>query len=108
MAIQPILRTISKSMGLIRNVWYLDDGLLVGDPVKLVEALAFLESELLKRGLALNRKKCAPWGPAAHAVPHSDNIPATALEPYWGITLLGVPIPFPGSTGHLRKEWDTP
>jgi hypothetical protein len=107
LAIQPILRTISKSMGLIWNVWYLDDGLMVGDPDKLGEALAFLESELLKRGLTLNRKKCALWGPAAHAVPHSDNIPIIAWEPDSGITLLGAPIPFPGSTGHLEKEWDT-
>jgi hypothetical protein len=62
LAIQPILRTISKSMGLIWNVWYLDDGLLVGDPTKLGEALAFLECELLKRGLTLNRKKMCALG----------------------------------------------
>jgi hypothetical protein len=34
LAIQPIIRTISDKMGLIWNVWYLDDGLLVGDPEK--------------------------------------------------------------------------
>jgi hypothetical protein len=105
LAIQPIVRTISRTMGLIWNVWYLDDGLLVGDPQKLGEALAYLERELRKRGLALNRKKCALWGPAASLVPHSADIPIVPWEPDSGITLLGAPIPFPGSTGHLAKEW---
>ena len=105
LAIQPIIRTISRSMGLIWNVWYLDDGLLVGDPQKLGDALAYLEGELRKRGLSLNRKKCVLWGPAAALVPHSEGIPSVPWEPDSGITLLGAPIPFPGSTGHLAKEW---
>ena len=62
LAIHPIVRTISRSMGLIWNVWYLCYCLLVGEPQKLGEALAYLERELRKRGLALNRKKCALWG----------------------------------------------
>ena len=63
LAIQPIVRTISRTIGLIWNVWYLDDGLLVGDPQKLGEALAYLERELRKRGLALNREEMRPMGP---------------------------------------------
>jgi hypothetical protein len=51
LAIQPVIRTISDKMGLIWNVWYLDDGLLVGDPEKLGMALLYLETELRKRGL---------------------------------------------------------
>jgi hypothetical protein len=107
LAIQPIIRTISDKMGLIWNVWYLDDGLLVGDPDKLGMALLYLETELLKRGLTLNRQKCALWGPAASLVPHSTGIPVTPWEPDTGITLLGAPIPFPGCTKHLVREWDT-
>ena len=106
LAIQPIIREISDKMGLIWNVWYLDDGLLVGDPEKLGMALAYLDAELMKRGLTLNRQKCTLWGPAASLVPHSTDIPVTPWDPDSGITLLGAPIPFPGCTHQLVREWD--
>ena len=54
-AIQDLIRHITAIMGLIWNVWYLDDGLLVGSPEQISQALAYLEVELLKRGLRLNR-----------------------------------------------------
>jgi hypothetical protein len=106
LGIQPILRDISEKMGLIWNIWYLDDGLLVGDPDKVGIALQFLESELAKRGLAVNRRKCVLWGPAGGSVPQTQDIQVTPWEPGSGITVLGAPIPFPGSTNHVDKEWD--
>ena len=74
------------------------------DPKKLGEALAYLESGLRNRGLSLKRKMCVVWGPAAGRVPHPEDVPTVPWEPDSGITLLGVPIPFPGSKGHLSKE----
>jgi hypothetical protein len=81
LAIQLIVPTISRFMGFIWNVWYLDDGLLVGEPRRVREALAYLEGELRKRVLSLNRKKCTPWGPTTSLVPHSDDIPVVPWEP---------------------------
>lgn len=87
-------------------MWYLDDGILVGDPDKIGHALLFLETELRKKGLQINRKKCVLWGPAAHAVPHAEGIPQTPWTPGEGITVLGTPIPFPGSQQYVDDHWD--
>ena len=102
-----MVREITEKMGLIWNVWYLDDGLLVGDPDKIGNALQFLEKELRKRGLQVNRGKCVLWGPAGSAVPFCEGIQVTPWEPGSGITVLGTPVGFPGSTDHLDKEWAT-
>ena len=61
-------------MGLIWNIWYLHDGLLVGSPAQISQALAYLEVELLKRGLRLNRAKSNLWGPAASLVAGSEGM----------------------------------
>ena len=74
-------------MGVLWNVLYLDDGLLIGDLEKLGKAPAYLEREILQRGLLLKRRKCALWGPAASLVPNSDDIPVISWEPDSGITL---------------------
>jgi len=105
LGIQSLLTHISNCMGLIWNVWYLDDGLLVGDPDKIGLALQYLETELTKRGLAINRGKCVLWGPAANAVPNTQDISITPWEPGSGITLLGAPIAFPGTTDYSNQYW---
>jgi hypothetical protein len=92
-------------MGLMWNVWYLDDGILVGDPARLGVALEFLDLELKKRGLSINRKKCVIWGPAGPAIPNTDGIHITPWVPGTGITVLGTPIAFPGTTDHVDREW---
>ena len=105
LGIQPIIREISQRMGLMWNVWYLDDGILVGDPARLGVALEFLDLELKKRGLSINRKKCVIWGPAGPAIPNTDGIHITPWVPGTGITVLGTPIAFPGTTDHVDREW---
>ena len=48
LGVHPVIREVSAKMGLVWNVWYLDDGILVGDPDKVGGALQFLERELKK------------------------------------------------------------
>ena len=105
LGVHPVLWEITAKMSLIWNVWYLDDGLFVGDPDKVGVALQFLEKELYKRGLQVNRGKCVLWGPAGHSVPYCDGIQVTPWEPGHGITVLGTRIAFPGSTDHIDHEW---
>ena len=40
-AIQDLIRHVTAHMGLIWNIWYLDDGLLVGSPEQISQALAY-------------------------------------------------------------------
>jgi hypothetical protein len=104
-AIQDLIRHITAHMGLIWNVWYLDDGLLVGSPENISTALAYLEAELLKRGLRLNRSKSNLWGPAADQVTGSEGMQIIPWHPNTGVTILGSPVSFPGSSAYVEEEW---
>ena len=55
-------------------------------------------------GLSLNLHKCELWGPGAEAWqgPPVKIIPWT---PKHGVTILGVPINFPGSTAYSESFW---
>jgi hypothetical protein len=92
-------------MGLIWNIWYLDDGLLVGSPEQISQALAYLKAELLKRGLRLNRAKSNLWGPAAALVTGSEGMNLIPWQPDSGVTILGSPVPFPGSSAYVEDDW---
>jgi hypothetical protein len=47
------------ALGLISNLWYLDDGFIAGPHATVIQALAILDgAEARKRGLLLNRAKC--------------------------------------------------
>ena len=48
-------------------MWYLDDGLLIGEPEKISTTFQFLVTEFRKIGLEVNAKKCSLWGPGSHA-----------------------------------------
>ena len=89
MAIQDLIRHITAQMGPIWNIWYLDDGLLVGSPEQISQALCYLEQELLKRGLRLNRAKSNLWGPAAPLVTGSDGMKIIPWQADSGVIILG-------------------
>ena len=102
-AIYDLIRHITANMGLMWNMWCLDDGLLVGSFERISQALAYLEMELLKRGL--NRAKSNLWGPAAPLVSGSECMKIIPWQPNSGVTILGSPVPFPGSTAYVEDDW---
>ena len=46
------------------NVWYLDDGHLVGSADTLANCLATIQASSSTLGVQLNLQKCRLWGPA--------------------------------------------
>ena len=90
--------------GLLLNLWYLDDGHLVGPQAVLEEALNILHTEGAKIGITLNADKCVLWGPAAQgASGRLAEIPITPWQRDSGIKVLGLPVCFPGSHGFAEK-----
>ena len=51
--------------GLRLNLWYLDDGTLVGSPESVAQALRTLEELLGEKGMCLNQGKTKLWAPRA-------------------------------------------
>ena len=110
LAIQDII--LSCPGDLDWNVWYLDDGTLLGRQEELEKALRFLEESFRKIGLMVNLSKCSLWGPIT--TPGKQIDPELALHHVrqipWkcgsGTLLLGVPVHFPRdptfATAHFR------
>ena len=57
LALQPLAERIVREAQLIWSCWYLDDGIMVGDPQRIQRVLTFLDEEGPKVGLHLNRSK---------------------------------------------------
>ena len=101
--------------------WYLDDGTLVGKPKEVFDYLGRLQVALSNVGLRLNLGKCCLWGPGIQAtgdpVPRYPDslpldhpgrtIPVLPFVPNSGITLLGVPIDYPGSSERTASHWSS-
>ena len=89
-ALQPVIERL-RDGGLELNIWYLDDGLLVGNVNAVKAALTLLKEHLPWRGLELNLSKCRLIGPgAAQPDPVFDGIPRSSLDE--GMVVLGVPV----------------
>ena len=106
LGLQELVERIHREAGLLWGVWYLDDGVLVGDPARIQQVLSFLDTEGSKIGLQLNRKKCVLWGPAALRVPEHASLQVRSWAHGAGITVLGVPVDRPGHTTQLESDWD--
>ena len=94
------------------QAWYLDDGVLVGTPEQLHNALETLISGMSLCGLEVNLDKCVIWGPAfsdpALLLPVESKlraIPVVPWRPGTGIQVLGVPVCFPGDDAYARHVW---
>ena len=103
--IQDILVRLQTHGGLLWNVWYLDDGCLVGSPEAIVQAFSFLQKEFAALGLHLNTSKCKLWGPGAHLASADTAVPVVPWDPQSGILLLGTPVSYPGSSAFLERHW---
>ena len=87
------------------DCWYLDDGLLVGDPARLSVVYQGLGAHFATMGLQVNAQKCEIWGPGASYCTGMDNARLIPWEAGKGVTVLGTPIIFPGGRAQLEKAW---
>jgi hypothetical protein len=85
------------------NIWYLDDGHLVGSPRDLRAAAEIIAREGAKIGVHINPSKCRVWGPAANLLMSEDpsciwsTFPREPWCPNSGLKVLGLPVTFPGT-----------
>ena len=89
------------------NLWYLDDGHLVGDMPSLRAALDIILTQGSTMGVVVNEAKCSLWGPGARVDAMADgplaNVPIIPWEPESGIRVLGLPICYPGNIAFGRS-----
>jgi hypothetical protein len=104
LGIQPVLEMVQERHQLHWQSWYLDDGILFGSPDAIAASLHTLKDELEPRGLQINLSKCQLWGPGVGrwTGPDLEVVPWSAKE---GVTILGVPINYPGSQAYADKYW---
>ena len=89
-ALQPVVERL-RELNLELDIWYLDDGLLVGTIDAVRTALSILKEHLPSSGLELNLSKCKLFGPGAACVdPAFDGIARVSFTD--GTIVLGVPI----------------
>ena len=113
-------KCVELQRSLTWQCWYLDDGTFVGPMDAIVSYLEALIPALHHIGLEVNLAKCALWGPGvqqegdmcAHIpeeLPEDHpirRIPVTPFGPSHGITFLGVPVDFPGSSVQVAGKWE--
>ena len=93
------------------NVWYMDDGTILGRKQTLIDTLNYLVQEFHKIGLETNLSKCTLWGPLTNIPPGAGepSILASVRHIPWtpesGTCLLGVPIHFPKNPSFLRTHF---
>jgi hypothetical protein len=107
-AAQDILEDIGAKEGLLWQVWYMDDGTIIGTMEGLARAAEILLEEGPARGLFLNRAKCVLWGPGAtedvvRRLPPLGGMTITPFQPGTGVRVLGVPVEHPADTGAFTK-----
>ena len=82
------------------NVWYLDDGILVGPKETLLEVLQLLKLSFSNIGLAVNMLKCKLWRPDDY----SEAPPALPITwSKWNEDIRVLGVPFGSSTSYLHN-----
>ena len=104
MAWHRVVRRLPSDLQL--NVWYLDDGHLVGSPSALAKALEVIITKGATMGISVNTDKSKLWGPA-HLPPdmHAlQDVPRVPWSPGSGLRVLGLPIEHPSSTSFRQHQ----
>ena len=57
-------------------------------------------------GLRVNLGKCTLWGPGATSIADQVGIAETAWGPGSGLTVLGIPVDYPGSSKATEQAWE--
>jgi len=90
LALHPLLQKIADECpSLALNVWYLDDGVLIGKKEDLCKALSILETEGPTRGIFLNPRKCKFWWPSLDPEKWTSLVPFATPVRESGVELLG-------------------
>ncbi len=90
LTLSELLRTIKISADIPLNVWYLDDGTLIGPRPMVAEVLSSIETHGHRFGLFLNRSKCEVYWPSGD--PTFSEFPEEVTRLRSGVSLLGSPI----------------
>jgi hypothetical protein len=102
---------ISNCPAVAANMWYLDDGTLVGDIPSLRECMRFLKPRLAAVGSDIDLAKTQLWGPGVPERQVLDTlakddplfgIPIAPFDSASGVLVLGSPISRPGSIQFTR------
>ena len=91
--LQRLVRKIKDQCpDLSANVWYLDDGTLIGKTGDVKRAFHIIQQECLLLGLELNSHKCELWWPNGDLGQWSDFPAEMKRNVGNGIKLLGIPV----------------
>lgn len=97
-----VLKIQHKFPNLLLNVWYLDDGCIVGDMVDVHEVFELLQEDGPSRGLFLNVKKNEIWWPCRVGDdPFPAEVDRVSNE---GVKLLGAPVGTKAYTTEFTKK----
>jgi len=99
-----VLEGLRETYPLSWQAWYLDDGIFFGDAAHVEETFRALQEQLAARGLQINCSKCELWGPGASQW-NGPPVRVVPWAPQHGVTVLGVPVNFPGSTAYAEMFW---
>jgi hypothetical protein len=105
LVLQDVVEKIQSDCGLLWSSWYLDDGILLGQPENIQSAINLLQAVGPPLGLNLNAAKSVVWGPQAKALAESNGMHLVPWDDTSGIRVLGIPVSFPASDNYLRETW---
>ena len=106
LAIHDLIERITKEGGLMWNIWYLDDGALLGSTDRVVACFNELINGFNALGATVNMAKCEVIGPGGEEfASHFPGIQVTPWVPDSGSVILGTPIDYPMTTGFSKAFW---
>ena len=105
LGIHSVVESLQSIPGLLWQSWYLDDGILIGDAPAVSMAFHQLSMDMAQRGLVINAAKCELWGPGSSYCSNMSVVKVVPWDPSHGITILGVPINYPGSGAQGIAAW---
>jgi hypothetical protein len=105
LGIHSVIEHLQTIPGLLWQTWYLDDGIIVGDALAVTTAFHQLSAELAQQGLMINASKCELWGPGYAFCTNMSEVKVVPWDARHGITILGVPINYPGSAAQGMAAW---
>ncbi|GJR83044.1 putative reverse transcriptase domain-containing protein, partial [Tanacetum coccineum] len=90
LVLHPLVHKIKDNCMLLLHAWYLDDGTVIGDPVKVARVLDIIRVSGLCLGLELNIKKTKIFWPLCNGTKlHEGLFPVDIRRQSLGVKLLG-------------------
>ena len=105
LGIHSVVESLQSIPGIFWQSWYLGDGILIGDAPAVTKAFHQLSLDMAQRGLVINAAHCELWGPGSSYCSNMSAVKVVPWDPSHGITILGVPINYPGSGAQGIAAW---